>query len=507
MRNILKRVIVLIVILAAFGRAQEEPADTLQAEQDSVPKFSYQTIPEFWGQMDDIFDDPAFSNAYWGVVIQSLITGEYFYKRNENKLLKPASNLKLFTTTAALMLLGKDYRFKTEVYKAGGVDGSILNGDLIIKGFGDPTISGRFNNQDMYAVFNTFADSLLDKGIDEIRGKIIGDDNAFDENGLGKGWSWEYESYWFAAPSGALSYNDNCIDISVFPTKKGEQAKIKVMPDTKYTVIVNSTRTVGSDSSTVLDVHRERGTNVIKIMGTISEKEDSVLVFSTIQNPTQFAVVVLKKVLESRGIKVSEYGIDIDDLEYPVDYSEEELLFTHYSVPLTDIIRVTNKNSLNFYAEQILRTIGFEMRGFGSVENGIDAVMDVMLRMGINLDDLNMVDGSGLSPLNLVSPAQIVTLLNQIYVSDLFTDIYNSLAIGGVDGTLANRMRRSRAVNNVRAKAGFLNAARSLSGYIFTGDREPIAFSIIVNNYTVPSVLADRIQDLVCIRLANFRRK
>ncbi len=167
-------VAVLFLMFAAAVYGQE-------VQTDSVPKYSFATLPELWVQLDDMFNDPNFGDAHWGVVIQSLQTGEYFYKRNEDKLFIPASNLKLFTSAAALIKLTPDFTFETDVYTNGNIDGSILYGDIIVLGKGDPTISGRFNHNDAYKVFNAWADSLLEKGIDEITGNLIGDDNLFDD--------------------------------------------------------------------------------------------------------------------------------------------------------------------------------------------------------------------------------------------------------------------------------------------------------------------------------------
>ena len=127
--------------------------------------------------------------------------------------------------------------------------------------------------------------------------------------------------------------------------------------------------------------------------------------------------------------------------------------------------------------------------------------------MGIDPDNMIMVDGSGLSRLNLVTPMQIVSLLNYMFKSKYFVPFYNSLPIAGVDGTIGTRMKGTRAENNVRAKTGYLENVRSMSGYVYTGDKEPVAYSIIVNNFNVPIKLAENIQDTVCLRLANFKRK
>ncbi len=495
-----KKIIILFLLITFPLFAQEIPKDTAK-------NFAYSTIPEFWNQMDDIFNDPNFNNAQWGVVIQSLETGEYFYKRNSNKLLMPASNMKLFTTACGLNLLGPNYKFSTNVYTEGEIDGSILRGNLIVQGRGDPSISGRFYDDEMFKIYNDWADSLINLGIDEITGNIIGDDNQFDDVGMGTGWAWDYESYWFAASSSAISFNDNCVDVYVSVNKKTKAPVVTIKPDTKYVIILNKVITVSNDSVSSIDVYREPGTNVITVFGTIRANEDTVKTYVTVNNPTQYAMVVLKNILEKKGIAINGYPIDVDDIPSPVDYSKAKLIFTQYSPPLKEIIKVINKNSQNFYAEQLLKTEGLERYGLGTDENGVRAENNILREMGINPRSINIIDGSGLSRLDLVTPQQIVSLLSYMFKSKYFVSFFNSLPIAGVDGSLGNRMQNSKATGKIRAKTGFIEGVRSLSGYAFTADNEPIAFSIIVNNFNVPVKLAENIQDLVCLRLANFKRK
>jgi D-alanyl-D-alanine carboxypeptidase/D-alanyl-D-alanine-endopeptidase (penicillin-binding protein 4) len=457
--------------------------------------------------MEDIFNDPNFSNANWGVLIQSLETGEYFYKRNEDKLFIPASNLKLFTTSAGLFLLGADYRFSTNVYMKGYIDGSVLKGDLVIQGRGDPTISSRFYNNDMYRVYSAWADSLLELGIDEITGNIIGDDNLFDDKNLGEGWAWDYESYWYSAPSGAVSFNDNTVDIIITFDNETQKAKISILPDSRYIIVKNNITVVPQDSLTSIDVYRERGTNFVSVHGTLKINSDTIKTFVTVNNPTQYSMVVLSEVLKRRGITIGGFPMDVDDIAKPLEYSGMQKLFSFNSPQLKEIIKVVNKNSQNFYAEQLLKTIGLETYNYGSIENGVKAAERVFQEMGINTENMIIVDGSGLSRLNLITPRHIISLLSYMYKSKYFISFFNSLPIAGVDGTLGMRMKNTKAENKVRAKTGYLEAVRSLSGYAFTGDNEPVVFSILVNNFNVPVKLAENLQDLVCLRLVNFKRK
>ena len=482
--------------------------DSTFKSKDSIKTYTYSTVADLQKELDDIFNDNSFRNAHWGVVIQSLNNGEYFYKRNEDKFFVPASNLKLFTSAGGLFLLGSDYRFSTNILSNGYQSGATLYGDLIIQGRGDPTISGRFYNNDINFVFDCWIDSLLELGIKNIKGNIVGDDNLFEDTGLGTGWSWNYETDWYAAQSSALSFNDNCIDITIRYDPKFDSIIVKYNPPLRNIVVLNRVTVASNNERNFIDVYRERGTNVITVSGTFRKGTDSLITYSTVMNPTQFMIMALKNRMEKRGIRVNGYSIDIDDYERVLDYNDMDLLFTWRSEPLNEIIKVINKGSQNFFAEQLLKTIGLEKQGFGSASNGISALKELFIEIGLNPENIVMADGSGLSYINMVTPRQIVDLLKYIYSNDkIFTDYFNSLPIAGIDGTLGKRMNGTTAENNVRAKTGYISHVRSLSGYAFTGDSEPVAFSIIANNFSVPVKLAENIQDLVCLRLTNFRRK
>ncbi len=493
-----------VILITGFCYSQ----DSLGTKPDSLNKLSKSALSDFQKEIDDIFNDQSFRNANWGVVIQSLKTGEYFYKRNEDKFFIPASNLKLFTTAGGLLLLGPNYKFKTKIWTNGYYSGSTLYGDLIIQGAGDPTISGRFHNNDINFVFDSWIDSLVDLGINKIKGNIVGDDNLFDDIGLGDGWAWDYETDWYAAPSSAISFNDNCIDLLVYYDINSDSIIVEPRPELKNFVILNNVKPTVDGEQTRINVYRERGTNVINVSGKFKKSTDTLVTYSTVRNPTQFTLLAFKNELEAKGIRVNGYAIDVDEYDRTLDYNNMTLLFTGYSNELSEIIKVINKNSQNFFAEQLLKTIGLEINGFGSAEKGISALKDLFAEIGLNPDNIYMVDGSGLSSLDMVTPKQIVELLKYMYNnSDIFPYYYNSLPIAGVDGTLGRRLKGTSVEGKVRAKTGFISHVRSLSGYALTGDNEPVAFSMIANNFNVPVKLAENLQDLVCLRITNFRRK
>jgi D-alanyl-D-alanine carboxypeptidase/D-alanyl-D-alanine-endopeptidase (penicillin-binding protein 4) len=482
--------------------------DSSVVVSDSSHKMIFSSLSEFRRELDDIFNDQSFRNANWGVLIQSLKSGETFYKRNDEKFFVPASNLKLFTTAAGLLLLGPNYKFSTNIWTNGYYSGSTLYGDLVIQGRGDPTISGRFYNNDINYVFDNWIDSLTELGIDKIKGNIIGDDNLFDDQGFGEGWSWDYLTDWYAAQSSALSFNDNCVDLRIYYDTSIDSIVVKPNPDLNNLVILNNLVPASTGEQTKFDVYRERGTNVINVFGKIKISSDTLVTYSTVRNPTQFTILAFKKRLEERGIRVNGYAIDIDDYDRKLDYKNMKLMFISYSNDLSEIIKVINKNSQNFFAEQLLKTIGLEIKGYGSTDKGIEAIKDLFKEIGLNPDNIVMVDGSGLSYLNMVTPRQIVDLLIYMYSNkDMYPYFYNSLPIAGVDGSLGRRMKNTTAEGIVRAKTGYIGHVRSLSGYAVTGDNEPVAFSMIANNFNVPVKLAENLQDLVCLRITNFRRK
>lgn len=501
MKHTVNKLFFLFLIIASFSFAQQK--DSL-SEKKSVQNLN--PLVELRDQLDDYFNDPNFSSAIWGVMVKSLKTGEVIYKRNADKLFSPASNMKLFTGAAALLLLGPDFVYDTNFYVNGDLEKGVLKGDLIIQGSGDPTISNRFYEGTQTKIFEDWADTIKSRGIWIIKGDIYGDDSNFDNVGLGNGWDWDYESSWFAAPSGALSFNDNSVEIKIEPGEVNFPSKIVLIPYTKYITLNPKISTVDESTESSVAILRQRGTNQISVTGIIKKDSQPIIEHVSISNPTMFFLTVLREVFERKGIVIQGRIGTLDSSEKNIIPDDLTRIYTHRSVPLKRIIKELNKNSNNFYAEQLLKTIGLEIYNYGTVENGVKACKEVFNSMGINPDNMVMADGSGLSHLDLVTPRQIVNLLSFMYKSDEFSKFYESLPIGGVDGTLINRMKKSAAENNVRAKAGYNNNVSSLSGYLKTISGEPLVFSIIVNNFLASSTLANYIQDNVCQRLVNFVR-
>lgn len=470
---------------------------------------SQSTLDKLQRELDYAFDDPAFAEAHWGVVVQSLKNGEYLYVKNPHKNFIPASNMKLFTTATALVKLGPEHRFKTQIYHTGQIDEKgILHGDLIIAGKGDPTLAGRYYKGEISKPLEFWADSLVARNIKMIDGNIIGDDNYFEEEILGEGWSWDYESDWYAAQISALSFNDNCMDIFIASGDSlNTLAKFQLMPETNYVQVKNKILTVRKGLEQEISFHRKPGTNQVELRGAIAFDSPPKRDRFSIENPTLFTATIFKQVVEKRGIVVSGQACDSDDIsDYIYSQSPDKLLFEYCSAPLWEIVDTINKTSQNLYAEILLRSLGAYFFGTGDAKHGIDVVKNFLKGIGIKTDQFLMYDGSGLSRLNMVTPTQIVMLLKYMKKHENGKYFYDSLPIAGVDGTIINRMQQTAAHGNVRAKTGYVGHVRALSGYLVTADSEELAFSLIANNYSAPTSMANLIQDLVCERLANFRR-
>ena len=494
----MKILLPIIIVAAIFSGCA--PSVTVREQTSSIDRLRAELATKF--------EDPNFFNANWGVVIQSLQTGEMIYQRNEQKSFMPASNMKLFTTSAALTSLTPDFRYTTALLANGSIKGGVLDGDLILKGSGDPTISGRYNGGKVTETFEQWADSVKAKGIKEIKGNLIGDDNCFDEDFYGDGWDANYETDWYAAQFGGIMFNDNCVDMTIVPGDSiGAPAKVSWIPYTKYVSVINETITAVPESSYYISFYRERGSNIIHVRGKFPLNKPTWNESIAIDNPTLYTMTVLKEVFEAKGIKVDGTVKDIDAVKTPPTYATATQIASFASIPLSDIAKTINKPSQNLYAEQLFRTMGMVYYKQGGMTTGRYVAHPIFSRWGMDTTRLQVIDGSGLSRLNLVSPSNIVGLLTGMYQGKNFQPFYESLPIAGVDGSLKNRMKGTKAENNVHGKTGFIGYVRSLSGYVTSLDGEMFAFSMIANHYTVPTSMAEKIQNEVCVRLANFSRK
>ncbi len=456
-------------------------------------------------QIEYLVNDPILANAQIGLYIESIKDNRIIFQQNENKLFVPASNQKLFTTAAALENLGREYRFRTEVYAFGEISDSTLKGDLVIRGMGDPSISGKFRDGDALAIFREWTDSLKAKGIVKISGDIIGKEGFFTDQKLGNGWMWDDESYYYAAQINALSYNDNVVEILLSPGDSiGATVRIQTEPHSDYITILNRAQTVHPDSLSNIKITRQRAKNVVEISGKLSLSSQQIKKTVTIENPAIWFLSTFCNVLNDKGI-VTEGTSKSSPIPFSLkEIQNNSLLFTHYSPELVQIVKVINKKSNNLYAEQTLKTLGAEITKKGTAKAGASVVNRWLKKLGIIENQAIIVDGSGVSRYNLISPLATAAVLKYMYHSKNFNDYYGSLPIAGRDGTLENLMKNSVAEGVARAKTGTMTNVRCLAGYTTDQSGKDYVFIIMVNSFSVPVQYVKEFQAKICILLTAF---
>jgi serine-type D-Ala-D-Ala carboxypeptidase/endopeptidase (penicillin-binding protein 4) len=463
-------------------------------------------LTQLGSSIEEIIDSEAFRNSHWGISIADLSTGEVLFERNAGKSFVPASNVKLFTTAAALEELGPEFDYQTILYLDGPVINGILRGNLIVRGSGDPTISGRYTEGDRTQVFRTWADSLKAAGITRIEGDIIGDDDVFDDVPYGRGWTWDDLDYYYAVEISGLSFNENAVDFNIAGQRPGMAGRVSWLPlSTSYVEVTNNTITTAGG---IIDeeYRRKPGTNRIELASLVPAGQTDNESLS-IHNPTMFFVHVLRETLLQQGIAIDGTSADVDDLETKPDYSGSLRRVASYtSPPLSEILVEINKESNNHFAEQVFKTIGAvrppAQQGVtpGSDEAGVVVIREMLGDMGIDTSSVQLVDGSGLSRHNLATPEATVALLRRMWHHgnvEKRMAFYTALPVGGVDGSLETRFTSGAAHNNVRAKTGSMSNVSALSGYVTTSAGTPVAFSILVNHYTASTAAVRRAQDQI----------
>jgi D-alanyl-D-alanine carboxypeptidase/D-alanyl-D-alanine-endopeptidase (penicillin-binding protein 4) len=442
------------------------------------------------------------SRGTWAVEVRSLATGERLYALGSGRLMMPASNMKILTMAAAAETLGWDFRFTTALELRGTVEGGVLIGDLLVRGGGDPTINTRGNHA--AAVFDDWARALREAGIQRIGGRIVGDDQAFDDEGLGAGWAWDYLQYGYAAPSGALQYNEDVATLTVQPgAAAGEAAVVGLSPGSGLT-LVNRATTGAAGSTATIDYRRHLDAPILEVTGSVPLDADRPAGRDVaVVNPTVFFAQSLKDALIARGIEVAGAAVDLAAAP-----GQRRTLVETKSAPLTEIGTVLMKVSQNLYAETFLKAMGAARGGLGTTDGGRAVVRNTLSSWGVPDDSYVQLDGSGLSRYDYVTAGTVVDVLQHLYHDSRHREAFMAtLPIAGKDGTIANRMKRSRAEGNAVAKTGSIANVRSLSGYVKTRDGEMLAFSILANDFVIPAATVTWIADLGVETLSNFTRR
>ena len=464
-----------------------------------------------------VLDAAITAHAQWAVVVRSLDSGELLFARNANKLMMPASNMKIVTLAAAAQVLGWDHRFVTTLETTGSIANGALDGDLIVRGGGDPTINPR--NGRSAAAFDEWADALKAAGIDRINGHIVGEDDLLDDEGLGAGWAWDYLQFGYAAPIGALQYNENVAELSVSPgLSAGAPAVLQLTPGSGL-MLLNRAVTTPPGTPESIELRRHPHRPLLEVSGTVPLPGPATLPGTPLRtvarqvavvNPTHFFVQSLRHGLISRGIPVTGEAIDADELVPPLPgtmHASRRVLARTESPPLREIAGVLMKVSQNQYAETLLKSLGTDAEGVGTVQAGRATVLRVLREWQMDEQALMLFDGSGLSRYNYLTAELLAKVLERMYLDPRHREPFlASLAVAGQEGTVANRLRRTRAQGNARVKTGSISNVRSLSGYLRSRDGELLVFAMIANDFNIPAATVNWITDLAVELLANFTR-
>jgi serine-type D-Ala-D-Ala carboxypeptidase/endopeptidase (penicillin-binding protein 4) len=430
----MKRRAVILLALAACARAAAPPSPALRP------------LDALRHSIDSLVDDPKFANAHLGLLIVNPADGDTLYSRNAGKLFMPASNQKILTSAVALAQLGPDYRYHTVIAKRGELKDSVLAGDLIVIGRGDPTMSDRVHGSAANAMA-ALADSIRARGITRVTGALRQGGNAFPDSIYGYGWEWDDIGGESGAPIDELLFNEGMVQ---------RAAKI----EGRDTVISVATRT-----------------------------------------PGYVYLSALYSALSQRGVRIDGLvNLSADSLTLPYD-----TVYVIESPPLREILKVFMKPSQNQIGEALLKTIGLEKTGIGSADAGAEVTTTQLRDWGVDSTEVVVYDGSGLSRHDLVTPRTIVRVLSAMQKDTAFSVYYDAFPIAGVDGTIRSRMKGTPAENNLRGKTGTIEFVRSLSGYVDTADGQRLVFSFLSNHFTTPVSEITRVQDAVGALLASYR--
>ena len=511
--------ITLAALLAVYGCGGPKPVAVTPA---SPPPLS--AANRLQADLTAIFTTAQFERSFWSVLVRPASSSANLYALNAAKLMMPGSAMKIVTAATAAETLGWDYRFETRIVSMVPVENGVLGDDLYVVGGGDPSISERSNPP---GALRAIARQVREAGITRIEGGIIGDDDLFDDRGIGDGWTLDNLPYGYSAAISALEYNEGSADLQIRAgAQEGDPVAIQVRPDGSDLQVENRLVTVAESGNGALTLQRFPGSSRVLVQGQIPAKAAPFVRTASVDNPTRFFVAALRNALVAEGIQVAGDAIDIDELESKPDLTRARTLVSHTSPTLRELVSSMMRVSQNQYAETLLRAMGAFGAGSATGANGASGpprrsgdtaeagatnasgarrARQVLQQWNIPDDSLVIADGSGLSRYNYVTSEALVRILQVMRGDARHASAFaESLPVAGRDGTLARRRAGTAAEGKVRAKTGTVDNVRAIAGYVETADGDTLVFSMIANNFTVASGTIDAAADQALIRLAPF---
>lgn len=377
-------------------------------------------------------------------------------------------------------MLGNNYRFETKIYHTGKFDKTtgIINGDLIIYGSGDPTLQSEYFSKDTIQITDKWAEILKSKGVKEVKGKIIGDASYFERTIPGN-WIWADISNYFGVAPCALSYNDNKFKVIYCTKESGCKADVvKTIPAYLNQTITINSNVIGKGTEDEAYVYGDPFSFIKEVSGKIPPNKNNYDIEAALPDPALLCAEMLYSSLNRSGIKCNRSSIE-SNYKKQDSLAPRTILYTHHSPTLDKIVFFTNLRSNNHYCETILRAIGK-----GNMYTGIEATKNYWQKQGLDITELFMSDGSGLSRSNNISTSFQANMLSKIYKDSLIYKTFNnSLPIAGKSGSMSNIGKGKLIENNMRAKTGYINRARGYCGFVKGKSGTEMAFSVLFNNY------------------------
>jgi D-alanyl-D-alanine carboxypeptidase/D-alanyl-D-alanine-endopeptidase (penicillin-binding protein 4) len=459
--------------------------------------------------------------GFWGIEVAELPSGKLLYQRDAEHLYIPASNMKMFSTAAALEKLGPDYVFRTTVESDAAPNAQGQVAMLYLVGRGDPNLGSRtfpykFNGSQQPAdkFLQELADQVSAHGVREVSGALVADDSYFLWEPFALNWAADDLQWGYGAPVTALAFNDNSLTLHVQPgAKAGDDARVRLEPLADYYHLQSRVETSAAGTEKRIFLERLPGTMQLDVWGQIPadavEDTDAVAIL----NPPQVVAELFRRALEARGIAVEgqtevRHFTRLEAVSRP-DPSPQTpprvVLAEHTSPPLREAIKVINKESQNLHAEMLLRTLGREVKNYGSLTVGLEALNAFAAQqVGILPGETSFSDGSGLSREDLVAPHAVVKLLLYMARSPRFPVFFDSLPVSGIDGTLASRLAEDRVRGRIHAKTGTVEHVNSLSGYMDLPSGKRLAFSILASNHPLKDKAGPATLDAITLEIYGW---
>ena len=442
-------------------------------------------------KIDALAAHPDLVHGQLSVALMDITNNQLIAGHRANKTMIPASSLKVLITGIALKKLGKDYRFKTELVYDGIIttDG-ILKGNLIIRGYGDPTLgSHHFSKAETYdIVLNKWTEAIRKAGIKKIEGYIIGDASYFSTQVDGRTWLWEDLGNYYGAGAWGLNFHENLYLLELQQNGRfgATPPVVTVRPSVPNLHLINELTQAKKGSGDNAYIFGSPYGYTRFIRGTIPVGTGNFTIKGSVPDPPFFAAFQLMQNLEKAGITTSQRAASLYQLEQEgFSIGKPTVLHTYHSPTLREIVKETNLKSVNLYCEALLRLLGKIEKRDAEPTQGLEVIMEYLNNSGLPTAGLFLEDASGLSPRNAVSAQHLTAYLAYLKKqNDIFPDFKASLPVGGKSGALKYLFRGTTGENKVFAKSGGMNRVRSYSGYVQNKTGKWLAFSIIANNFS-----------------------